>query len=245
MAFITKAIYFLVVLCTAVLSEHKGILSLDSVTFDKIIEISKATLVKFDKKYAYGEKEDSFKKFADKVSSHPDLLVAEVGATDWGEKENQDLMERFGIKSQNYPSFKLFQKGKDPISFSGEVTEHDLLKFTADQTGFWFGLPGTIKELDTLAQQFLKSDIDEYDSIITEAERITEAQKEKKKMETSRKYISIMKKIKSKGLDYIKEESERIQKMIKEKMTEKKKKSFEIKLNILESFEFAVGKDEL
>ena len=49
-------------------------------------------------------------------------------------------MERFGIKSQNYPSFKLFQKGKDPISFSGEVTEQDLLKFTADQTGFWFGM---------------------------------------------------------------------------------------------------------
>ena len=54
-----------------------------------------------------------------------------------------------------------------------------------------------------------------------------------------------MKKIKSKGSKYINEESERIQKMMKEKMTEKKKKSFEIKLNILESFKFAVGKDEL
>ena len=58
---------------------------------------------------------------------------------DWGEKENQDLMGRFGVEQEEYPVFKLFMKGKDPVNFSGDVTENELLKFTRENTGFWFG----------------------------------------------------------------------------------------------------------
>lgn len=48
-------------------------------------------------------------------------------------------MDKFGIMPEQYPVFKLFLKGKDPVNFSGDVTENDLLKFTTKNTGFWFG----------------------------------------------------------------------------------------------------------
>ena len=86
----------------------------------------------------------------------------------------------------------------------------------------------------------------DYSRIIEEVEGMKNSFKDKAKLESAKKYLSIMKKISSKGLEYIGDEVKRIQKMMKEKLTEPKKKSFEIKLNILKTFQFAVKKkDEL
>ena len=48
-------------------------------------------------------------------------------------------MNRFNVKEEDFPHFKIFLKGKDPLSFNGAVTEQELTKFVRDATGFWFG----------------------------------------------------------------------------------------------------------
>ena len=48
-------------------------------------------------------------------------------------------MNRFNVKEEDFPHFKIFLKGKDPLSFNGAVTEQELTKFVRDSTGFWFG----------------------------------------------------------------------------------------------------------
>jgi hypothetical protein len=47
----------------------------------QVISKHRAVLVKFDKQYAYGEKEDVFKEFCKQSSSQTELLVAEVGVS--------------------------------------------------------------------------------------------------------------------------------------------------------------------
>ena len=97
-----------------------------------------------------------------------------------------------------------------------------------------------------MAQKFVKANAEEYSDMILEAVKVADAQNEKKSKENGKKYVSIMKKIKEKGLVYIEDEIKRITKMMAEKITEKKKKLFESKLNILASFQFAANKkDEL
>ena len=60
-------------------------------------------------------------------------------SSDWGDKENNDLMKRFDVNPQDYPVFKLFRKGYKPVNFTGPVKVENLLKFTTDVTGLWFG----------------------------------------------------------------------------------------------------------
>merc|ERR1719421_1113842 len=101
---------------------EKGIVELDAWTFDKIVDGSRNVLVKFDKSYSYGDKEDAWKAVAKAVEDKPGVLLAVVGVQDYGDKLNDDLRERFGVSTDDFPVFKLFLKGSEkPKDFGGEV----------------------------------------------------------------------------------------------------------------------------
>ncbi|UYV77649.1 ERP29 [Cordylochernes scorpioides] len=87
----------------------------------EVVRKFKAALVKFDITYPYGEKEDEYGKVSESAQYSPDLLVAEVGVQDYGDKENNDLAEAYNIKKEDFPVVLLFVEGQEqPIKFSGE-----------------------------------------------------------------------------------------------------------------------------
>jgi endoplasmic reticulum protein 29 len=93
----------------------------------QVVSKFKAAIVKIDVAYPYGEKHEQFGKLSSTLSSNPDILVAEVGVKDYGDKENVDIAERYKIVKEEYPVMLLFTEGKaEPIRY--QVPNKKLLK---------------------------------------------------------------------------------------------------------------------
>jgi endoplasmic reticulum protein 29 len=128
----------------------RGILKLDNITFDRLIDGSRPVFVRFDKEYSYGEKHEAWKDFAKTVgeSSAP-LLSCDVGVSEYGDKDNADLAERFGISGQDFPQFRLWTKGSpsivEPLKYTGAIKADGLLRFVQEKAGVWVGLPGQVR----------------------------------------------------------------------------------------------------
>lgn len=225
----------------------KGSVALNSGNFDKVLSKFTAVLVKFDKSYPYGDKHDEFKKVAEASISQPNLLVAEVNIQDYGEKENSDLGDKYEIKAEEYPEYRLFIHGKDsPIPFTGDESKADQIKkFVVKETGLWLGLPACIKEFDEFVKQFLIATTDDERKQVIE-----QAEKEQKKitdttiLERSAVYVKTMQKILETGKEFINTELNRVEKLSEGKVSDKKKAQLKNRANILTSFQLQM-KDEL
>ena len=61
--------------------------------------------------------------------------------TEYGEKENDQLRERFNINKEDFPVYKLFKQNEaTPIDFKGEVKADELSKFIKTNTHLWIGM---------------------------------------------------------------------------------------------------------
>jgi len=214
----------------------RGILKLDNTTFDRIIDGSRGVFVRFDKEYSYGDEHDAWKNFAKTVGdSSADILVADVGVSEYGDKDNSDISERYGIKSDDFPQYRLWNKGSassaDPTKFTGDKKSDAFLRFVQTEAGVWVGLPGQIKALDVIAKEFVKSS--DKAAVVKQAE---EAAKEEKDADSAKYYVKVM--TKAAGDDaYLGKESARLQKMIDDgSVKAAKKEQFGRRLNVLSSF---------
>lgn len=152
-----------------------GSVNLDELSFSKVTNKFKASLVKFDVAYPYGDKHDAFVAVAKDARDVDDLLLAEIGVKDYGEKENEALAKKYGATKDNFPIVKLFLKGKsEPLTFddSKGFTSDQLRRFVRENTGIYLSLPGCVRELDILAIKFMKSTKDSKEKILKEVEDV-------------------------------------------------------------------------
>merc|ERR1719198_214404 len=116
----------------------RGIVKLDNTTFDRLIDGTKTVFVRFDKEYSYGDEHDAWKEFAAKVGdSSADMLTCDVGVSEYGDKDNSDISDRYSIKSEDFPQYRLWLKGSGsaatPVSYAGEKKYDGFLRFLQEK----------------------------------------------------------------------------------------------------------------
>ncbi|TRY70686.1 hypothetical protein TCAL_10026 [Tigriopus californicus] len=230
-----------------------GCTPLDTLTFDKMINSFRVSIVKFDVAYPYGDKHDEFAKVAVEGAPIPELFVGEVGIKDYGDKDNEELGKRYNIVKDDYPVMMIFVKNDksgevEASKFAGDFKSANLKNFLRQKSGIYLPLPGCLEEFDNLADQFMSTEDlstkqQTYKNADAKAQRISD-EKQQKRAET---YVKYMKKILSDGDEFLSKESARIKKLLSGKITDTKMKELEEKTNVLRSFarEQSKTKDEL
>jgi hypothetical protein len=226
-----------------------GIVNLDNYTMPLLVGKSVPALVRIDREYPYGDSNDAFKDVAVGVTeSGSDLLMGHVGVSTWGDRNNNDLAVKYaGVPESEtleyssmdtyFPKFILFPKDKGAeVPYTGATDNKDNLKsglmsLMKRYANIYFGLPGCIQELDTIAGKFKGAP----DAALTEAKAAVE------KMDADGKakaeyYLKAMEKGKAKGHEHFAAESKRLEGLMGGSIAGDKKKEMQKKLNILASF---------
>jgi len=237
---ISQVILLLLGCCLVIVNaETRGAVTLDSFTFEKVIPKFKAVLVKFDASYPHGEKQDEFVKFTAEMKGAPDLLVAEVGVKDYGEKENEDLANRYNVKKDDFPAVKLFLDGntEKPITFTDKDFNADTLKaFIKKNTNIRILLDQCLGDFDDIAVKFSVAKKDEQKKLLAEAKTKAVTLSNENEKKSANVYVKLMEKAIERGNIFFESEKERVKNIMAGKLSDAKKKELQGRVNILQSF---------
>jgi len=197
----------------------RGILSLDEYTFDRIVDGSRATLVKFDGKWATSAQ---FEQTALEIGKAGSLLVAEVEVEEFEQPDgqvhsfNSNLRDRYGILPAHYPAFLLFKKGQvnQPKAFQGNMTV-SFREWLRIEGGVYFGTEAVLKAIDEVARKFMAASDDAKSAIIEEAKAVAmkmgDMESEQRKLANT--YVKVMEMASRQGNNWLEKERKRINRL--------------------------------
>jgi len=238
--------------CEAV--DVKGVINLDRTSFEKLVESNQFyILVKFDKAYPFGEKEDEFKSFVKQLHTLPGtekILTTSVAVQDAGERKNLDLAEDFEAADESrWPEYKLFvpqpaaipYEDWTPVTHTGNYSAEDLLRFLKTNTypELTVSLPGCLESMDKLAFGFLwVDDAADIQSRVSQAEAIANAMDASDVNQPwANFYVTVMKSVLRDGPGFVGEEKAKLANLLATNAVgEKIKAEIKHKLNVLAAF---------
>jgi len=219
----------------------EGVIVLNEDNFDKVIRGDMHVMIKIDKKYSWGDEEDSWKSFTEQAAKTPELLLVEIHLDADNDAKNKKLAEMFDAEmdSDKWPYFRLLKKGSktDIAKFEGSVTEDSLHQFVTTVSGLWIGKIGCLREFDELAKDFSAAEKGQQTKIFESAKKLAaDYDGEDIDKKRAKYYTKAMVKIMSDS-EYMHKESKRIDKiMTKASMTDEQMTWADNRLNILTSF---------
>lgn len=224
-------------------------LVLNNDNFDKyVMDPTKNVLIEFYAPWCGHCKSlaPTYEKVAETFKSESNCIVAKVDAD-----SEKTLGSRFGISG--FPTIKFFSKtNKDGEEYSRGRSEQDFINFLNEKCGTnrisGGGIDdkaGRIDAFDTAAETFVKKP-DEAESIIADITNTVENESDPEHKKSGKYYLSVMKKIKAKGIEHVANEISRIQRLLDGHMTSDKRDDMFKRRNILNFFQEAINKkDEL
>ena len=228
-----------------------GCTPLDEISFDKIVNKFKASLIKFDVAYPYGEEHDAFAQIAKDSLDVEDLFIGEVGVKDYAERDNERLAERFDVSKEDFPAVILFvqvEGGKEGnllhFRFGDKLTADGLKKFVRQKSGIYLSLPGCIEQFDKLVDKLLAAAESDKQSVLKEAEALWDKTHGPRMAKRADIYVKLMRKVVATGPGFVAKETQRVKKLLGGKISSDKKEELEEKSNILKSFSVFI-RDEL
>ena len=228
-----------------------GCTPLDEISFDKIVNKFKASLIKFDVAYPYGEEHEAFATIAKDSLDSEDLFIGEVGVKDYAERDNERLAERFGVSKEDFPAVVLFvqvEGGKEGsllhYRFGDKLTADGLKKFVRQKSGIYLSLPGCIEQFDKLVDKLLAAPESDRQAVLKEAEDLWDKTHGPRMAKRADIYVKLMRKVVAAGPGFVAKETQRVKKLLGGKISVEKKEELEEKSNILKSFSVFI-RDEL
>jgi len=174
------------------------------------------------------------------IALNPELLIAEVGVQEFGDKENKDLADKYGVTKDDFPVLKLFVDGnlENPINFDGEFKSDSIISFVRKHSGIKILLDKCLQDFDELAERFMSKDISKEDQqkIVEDAKQRLDGLTDDGHKKSADIYVKLMQKVMERGNQFIDSEIERVKNIISGKLTDTKKNEMKGRLNILQSF---------